>query len=94
MSQDDDAPDQIVTPLRRATDRSQAEFRRRVAYYSLLVLTLVAGALLERDEDIGPNASEIMIWIVGALCLAIVVSISAKAAEAWASIMATRGTPR
>ena len=85
--------DELPPPLRRASDRAQAEFRRRVAYYSMLVLTLVAGALITRDTDIGPNAASLLGWIVLAFAMAIVGAMSAKAAESIATTIAATKRP-
>lgn len=73
-------------PVAPAVDApaSTASFRRRAALLALLMNVAIAVPLLFRDTDIGPNAAELMSWIVIANGLAILGAIGFKALESLA----------
>ena len=70
---------------------STARFRRFVALTALALNLLIAGALLVRMDDPGPNATEILSWIVLANGIAILGAVGFKA---WESIALLRGGRR
>lgn len=66
---------------RRRNDAEQAEFRRRVAMFSLLLLAALTVALLVREDDVGENTADILEWIVIGGVANITTAIGAKAWE-------------
>lgn len=79
---------------RRRDDGAQAEFRRRVAYYCLLALTLFGWNMITRDTDLGTNTTTALVWIIGGMVVGIVGAISSKALEAWAAIRTGQVPPK
>jgi len=60
---------------------STSRFRRRTALYCMLVNTVIVAAMLIRNDDIGPNAMELLSWVVFSNGLGILGAIGFKAWE-------------
>lgn len=60
---------------------STSRFRRRTALYCMLLNTVITAALLMRSEDIGPNAMELLSWVVISNGVGILGAIGFKALE-------------
>lgn len=60
---------------------STSQYRRRVALYCMLVNTVIVAAMLIRSDDIGPNAMELLSWVVFSNGLGILGAIGFKAWE-------------
>lgn len=62
-------------------DPRQANFRRRAAMLAILFQVALAGALLVRHDDIPPNTSSLVSWIIAGNVITIAVGIGAKSLE-------------
>jgi len=93
---DGDRTQEIVADLSpqerlvRRDNRVQEQYKRRVAYYSLALLSGITAAAVLADADVGTNWASVLESVVLAAGISIVSTMSADAVNAYAS-MRTRG---
>lgn len=60
---------------RRADDRARTKYQQATAHYALLMMAAIVGASFLRANDLGPNLTSLLEWVVISCAVTVLASV-------------------